>query len=79
MSSFFPVSSPTEEIRAQVVGMEKEIRRVMAGGCSIQMNGIASYIQAVWWPHIQRLMASLPSEQQQKVVQKYSSMQAMLG
>ncbi len=59
--------------------MEAEIQKAVASGCSIQMNSLSTYIQTLWWPHIQYLMARIPPQEQQQVQQQYARLQYMLG
>jgi hypothetical protein len=59
--------------------MENEIQDAVASRCSIQMNNLSNYIQTLWWPHIQYLMARIPEQERQQVQQQYARLQYMLG
>ncbi|XP_046641128.1 uncharacterized protein LOC124326382 isoform X2 [Daphnia pulicaria] len=71
--------STTAEITTKMNWMEAEIQKAMASGCSIQMNSLSTYIQTLWWPHIQYLMARIPPQEQLQVQQQYARLQYMLG
>ena len=59
--------------------MENEIQNAVASGYSTQMNYLSNYIETLWWPHIQYLMARIPEQEQQQVQQQYARLQYMLG
>jgi hypothetical protein len=72
-------SSATAEITNKMNWMENEIQDAVASRCSIQMNNLSNYIQTLWWPHIQYLMARIPEQERQQVQQQYARLQYMLG
>ena len=73
------LSSNSSEIKGKLAWMESEVRRTLASRCSIQVQGMATYIQTVWWPHIQYLMRRIPVEEQKEVTNFYTQLQYMLG
>lgn len=59
--------------------MENEIRNTLASRCSIQVQSLSTYIQTVWWPHIQYLASRIPLDEQQQVLKDYTRLQYLLG
>ncbi|KAI9563477.1 hypothetical protein GHT06_010940 [Daphnia sinensis] len=71
--------SPNGEIANKMSWMESQIRSAVASGCSIQVRNLITYIETIWWPHIQYLSSRLSPEEQQQVLSNYANLQFMIG